>query len=1017
MFDETESEQIRPNVTLGVGGRQLQVGSVVPLGIDGVTLQAKPNVKPGKGGRQLQVWPCVNHGAGGSKLHDGERIKSGCDLPDFKKIKYMATAIHCDNCNKYGIVYQRRGFEVPGWSRYWHNIIMDIIVHKEEEGKCDCHMLFQKYDIYRGIIHLSAWGVSKGLKPQDMFFVHIITGKMNIRSEGWFTWFQPPIGNIWTRLSSSKRCRALRSVEFRGVNIQVSDAEIGRLDGLAEKMNDLIVLKRHQKPTAPNMPLPYSNIGRVKAVPSNGKKVNNAQKASRKKSLGRDSQGPNNKDYHYLHIGDHSITGNGTLDLNTKLNKEASTQNFLSWIDGRFGYDIAHILIDETDERIGVEAGISGNDAPFYQAHAVYQGWFDVWCPNSVEQANISTRYGLQKSVLNDALMSSFMIDTTNYNTKSIAGAVAANIGVSFQIGQNIAGYVTLAKRRYNNTALYAKGWALALLRAVTSMKDRTVNPYVPNWHPAGGTYRERSWADAQVASNLAEDISAGAFVVLSRDHSAAIINCFKHLARGGAAMVQQADINNPTMNKINWFSIDISVYYSGAAPNLPLGDFAAEEMRTAICELAATRGELQDLVQGYVKVIPLLCTHLSEYEADVHRMYCCTLEVFRTFHWPRPTDYNPLWRWLSVVEAESTGLISENEIGVLRSKQMKDLLYYGIVGGALMSSGMSWAFHTQNINGRFLNKAANPALAGPGQILAFSEQIFRANARTNVPTIFKIMCAELMHITSVAINHDAFIQDGWCANFTGVGVVTQNSHWNGEWGFRIPYLIHPLCTAWALHGWPSLYGVFRDNVTVDLQSDVILNGTQAGWYASRGCQEYRRITTQGKTSQPWVYIAYGSTVINGLCQQFKLTTRPAVQVQKWMRAFDANSPQPVVETADNYVGRDWDGSLFMFTPGSVRTYDWFNDCTLSPVVPARSWRANVWTFIRSGNLKILTIAGIIAPEMSHIVGEAVGAFDALAIYGERDDPPGVPRTQQMVEIGGSNPTGISGRDESNQEN
>jgi hypothetical protein len=77
------------------------------------------------------------------------------------------------------------------------------------------------------------------------------------------------------------------------------------------------------------------------------------------------------------------------------------------------------------------------------------------------------------------------------------------------------------------------------------------------------------------------------------------------------------------------------------------------------------------------------------------------------------------------------------------------------------------------------------------------------------------------MHVSQICICPNSFTQQSWCANFIGLNNATFARYWAAYWDFRIPYLLHPMSTTWALSVWPAVYGMYRRNITVDLKADV----------------------------------------------------------------------------------------------------------------------------------------------------------------------------------------------------
>ncbi|XP_049290018.1 uncharacterized protein LOC125767456 [Anopheles funestus] len=181
----------------------------------------------------------------------------------------------------------------------------------------------------------------------------------------------------------------------------------------------------------------------------------------------------------------------------------------------------------------------------------------------------------IMHAALDDALIAGFMSDKANYNTKAVAGSLTSAIGVTHTVATTIATQIGLSREINDNTALYAKGWFLCLLQA--QIEGNRGAFYAPGWNAAGVEFAERSWGDDAIGGLFESDVSNRRFVLLARYFSARQINCLKHIARAGVATAAPAEAGRePLGMAVNWFAVNISVYYAGQPPGAAINNFTA---------------------------------------------------------------------------------------------------------------------------------------------------------------------------------------------------------------------------------------------------------------------------------------------------------------------------------------------------------------------------------------------------------------------------------------------------------
>nr|UUV42264.1 MAG: putative capsid protein [Hattula totivirus 3] len=926
---------------------------------------------------------CTSDAAASGRSPSGE-----CGLPDFERATAWRSEVHFDRCPVFGTSMLRGALVVPGWARERAGKIMDVLAGSLPRfGECLCHEMVLRHSTARGEIILSPQAVAQSITTRSAFFVHSLLSAEDRSDSGvdvhWEWGQRTPMG-LWSGWRKRKNPRSTGFGLRRNVGVQV-ELDRPELLTVRDKLSKLslsrAVTKRLGTSATPSAPPLPSGVGSIRSSPVGGGRSKRARKRQQGAAV-RDSIYPSLR----AHFGDHSIAGTGAALLNRKMAAGAAQQNILSWMRNRVAFDASVIFESADHSQLGVQSNILAN-APYGQPRTYLAGaGFNLWSAAVGDDVSVSVLGGKVVGQLDATLLSGFLKDKNNYDTRGLASALTAVVGVDNNTCMALAQQVGLSHSIMDNTSLYAKGWTLMHLRQLI-IRSRG-NLLIPPWLPQGADYMERSFADLQIGALFENDVRNRRFIILASDFSAEQLNCIKHLARSGRASNNLAINVHPTLNRVLWFGVPIAVYYRGDIPAaVAIQDFEPEQMRATLIQLAGTRGEEQQMALGFMKSVPLLCAKQIPNEARGTSWFMCTLEPYTRIRWPMPSDSNPIWRWLKAMTPTTESYVPNDEILALQQGSSSSLLETAVCSGALLSLGVSLAFNAQNINGIFLNCAANPALGTAGQIKTFANRLFRSDPATGVPAILSIACAEIMHVTSIAIQPQSFKQDGWGCNLTQMPAINDANWWRGGWGFRVPYLLNAYCCSWALEQWPYAFGVYQSHVTLDIKADCVVNGNVAGWYASRGCATYKAIAVNGRGTVPWCYENYGLAVLNALCQEFERAAPPAIQFQRWSRGFDSATVGPPAGQADAYNwATDYIPALNTIRPGVIRNYDWLEDQSVSPLTTRMAWTAPQWAVIRLNSLSTLTSVGLLSDRIESVMGDALGDFDALGLYGGAEE-------------------------------
>lgn len=308
-----------------------------------------------------------------------------------------------------------------------------------------------------------------------------------------------------------------------------------------------------------------------------------------------------------LKLGDHSISGYGMANRVTQMAGTSVRQNVVQQLRKTICYDPRPLFYPEDNRGIGFTSSITVNDQIATNLRSSeYSDYWNMWCPITHPQMAITVSMGKTVGTLGNELVENFMTDLRNYNAKLIAGGIHGHTYMPFNDAQAAAAYMAESTELLDNTGLYAKGFTLMFLKTTIGVWNRQVPnaQYVPHWNPVGNEYHTRSLdGGGNMIAGLEWDIKNRAFVLLAADFPAEQRNCLMHIARTGFPM---HDMNgqNPRINKIHWFPIQISVYFRGIPPVEAMHDFTPDEMRATLFQLSVVRREQTYLCLGFNKAV-----------------------------------------------------------------------------------------------------------------------------------------------------------------------------------------------------------------------------------------------------------------------------------------------------------------------------------------------------------------------------------------------------------------------------
>jgi hypothetical protein len=111
----------------------------------------------------------------------------------------------------------------------------------------------------------------------------------------------------------------------------------------------------------------------------------------------------------------------------------------------RFGYDDTMIIQDDDFYWIGVRGDVFVNESVSQARAGTYEGHFNTWCATGRAAVSVTTQYGKSIDIMSTTLLTGFMQDGKNFNTRQVAGAINAAVGIPFTTSQTLAAYISIS--------------------------------------------------------------------------------------------------------------------------------------------------------------------------------------------------------------------------------------------------------------------------------------------------------------------------------------------------------------------------------------------------------------------------------------------------------------------------------------------------------------------------------------------------------------------------------------------
>lgn len=477
-----------------------------------------------------------------------------------------------------------------------------------------------------------------------------------------------------------------------------------------------------------------------------------------------------------------------------------------------------------------------------------------------------------------------------------------------------------------NNFMMYAKlGWWMMCHVLQSALGHAaTVRPFPPG---DGPTWLNLD-SNALTAQQVGTSIQRGDIIFIQNlDYQGGDdLQLIYWLTKPGMRLSNAENVQCLHANYMKWPAVPISILGHGEAPPQPEAHALTwRRIWAVMTRWAEARNEQQDLMQGMYWVM----THLGIVYSNsaAHPVYEFMLPDLgcNNVSGPGPTDYNVIARLLGIFPEPQQQWRNERQAFEASSDLM--LCDMAAVYSYAISVCMGTVFYNYNITPAILTAYNRGDMPLNSLVHAVMGQIASSQGIHNESGLHRMM---------------------WAAFRTYLGVtpcsgITCGRPWSGVYGHRadaetsyIPLVQHeaPRFASWlALDDWlvvrPLEWGIPGDNTRADFSREIVVIGPPArqGWYGARGSLDYGQAASQ---NAPFRLCPYGAMAINVIAQLVDQVPAVSRQLCPWAFATEVQWDAP---QHDQHVS--WNANLRVLEPGSLLTYDYYNNMVTAPCLIA----------------------------------------------------------------------------------
>lgn len=601
---------------------------------------------------------------------------------------------------------------------------------------------------------------------------------------------------------------------------------------------------------------------------------------------------------------------------------------------------------------------------------------------------------------LSEAALASYQFDNKSINARAVSSALSGNWELDRHLAEAIAPSLTYRLERYDNSALYAKGWVMFLQAAYFEQRQwghvRIGAAVGAAAQPLVGAVPRRTLRPAAdqiraTATEITTDTESGRFIWKGSELTATDAQLINQLAlafpifqRDGAA-----NISAHITSAISIPAIESAIYYAGDLPAAPnIGWLSSAEIKTSLLRFAAMRGEQAYLTMGLGRAIELVMgqsggTHVGWFTA-----------TYQTLgeRWPKPCDSNWMWRALNIADPLPLDSIFREDYETIASITPGTIYLVGALAGAILSTSVGLACHVNNLSGVDMNALVSNKPADSAA-KSFMTTYTDTLQQPGLPYISEVAVSLASQFFGVSINTRNFFAACWTPRrdrLVDIDVEEADNvrYWGNKWGWNMPYFDSPFALGFALTGkWPSCWLIGSEAPTANPSAafENMGDGGEGRWSASLWTPIYKDTAKRDPRlvtgSPPWEFIPDGLLLLNAVIQE----VHPVDVVNEtklwgvWARTREGSAALTRTLAAHPWT---YQAALGIIEPATARSYSWRDQAILAPILMTHPHINIVFALLGQAVPMRLESAGVFMPPDTQLPTEQFSALNWFASRG-----------------------------------
>lgn len=671
-----------------------------------------------------------------------------------------------------------------------------------------------------------------------------------------------------------------------------------------------------------------------------------------------------------IHMGNHSVTGQGVLSFAPDWNENKAAQNVIGFISRNLPAWGANIATDAATAALTIRTRYAIQSMGIQPRNGVVE---------ATTPRTIAADWQLEPIVLNftggreiiyrlkdsDA---ADLIHNEAVDARRLAGVM--NIGPHFPIPviDRIAPLLLQRREKINNASMYGLGWlavhqlhALELLNVAPVYRAVLADAMVlRNTIVAAGDQQ------AALINHFETDLAVGRIFIDGRGFTLDELAFLARIASGGPLITSPAAARRSVLQYVETAQIPMAVYTQDVIviPALVPAAWSSVRVEVLMRKLANHLDETDAWLQGYMRACTIVRGVATEWhdEAEppvVTRRWVNALFEICGTAWPLPGGTNPMWQWAGIKPVFVKNQGNEQEIAVLGSMTVHESVTAAHVIGQLMSTGITTLFIKLNLTTVQFNSRYFGLLASDGGELLRTLLMSRLGAEASE--------ADCPLMIRAGVN--------WVSEFSGMSIDWTNFSsvvWNNRdtaadaeaaAAARMWTLLPPgsprigsvLAVGFLLDAYPDVWCMLGPAITVNTAEDIVHGELPRYWSAALGDNTY---AANASSVAPYQYVTYGATLLGALRQQLGVEANWPVQMRRFNQVIRAGAMAPGAR-GPPLVPIEWVPNLGVAQPGTFQTYDWGNRTVLAPEMTEDVLGENVFSYVADNGQMTYHNAGV----------------------------------------------------------